>query len=126
MSESNITTNPSTNPSTTTNTSTSTNLPICFTYPKDEGYTVYTKSGCQYCDQVKSLFSKIISQVCMINCDLYLVDKRPEFLEWIGGLAEKEVKTFPMVFHKGKFVGGFRETQEHYDTLDAFSYIDSF
>lgn len=101
-----------------------TEAPIEFMEPRKKGYTVYAKTGCQYCTQVKSLLKTV--EFFIIDCDPYLVANREPFLEWMRNLAGKEVKTFPMVFHNGKFLGGFRETQEYYDTLDAFSYIDNF
>jgi hypothetical protein len=41
----------------------------------------------------------------------FLVSQKEEFLAFIAAKAGTSYKTFPMVFHNGKFVGGFTETR---------------
>jgi len=83
--------------------------------PLEKGFTIYTKRGCSYCTKVKSLL--IEKEICFleIDCDKYLIDDKEGFLSFIKERAKKEHKTFPIVFKDGKFIGGFTETQLHFD-----------
>jgi glutaredoxin len=88
-----------------------------FFKPTIYGYTIYTKSNCPYCTKVKDLLQNVEPQPIIINCDDYLSsnDTKEEFLDFIksinGGVAHR---TFPMVFYKGKFIGGFTDTEKCY------------
>lgn len=78
-----------------------------------QGFTVYSKSGCINClNVVKFLDSKFIKHKYVL-CDEELLEDREAFLvkmrEYAAG---KEVKQFPMVFHDGLFIGGYKETTE--------------
>jgi glutaredoxin len=83
-----------------------------FPYPKKDGFTIYTKSECKYCNMVKELLANNYQEFNTINCDTYLIENKTEFLSFILRLTTKEHKTFPMVFYQGKFVGGFTDTQD--------------
>lgn len=96
-----------------------------FIEPNKIGYTVYTKSNCIYCTNVKTLLSKV-SDLSLIDCDAYLLDQRDAFLEWIKTIVGKEYKTFPIVFYNGFFIGGFTETKEYYDSINSFAYLENF
>jgi hypothetical protein len=39
------------------------------------------------------------------------------FLSFITSLSNKEVKTFPIIFYDGKFIGGYNETKEFVEEL---------
>ena len=82
-----------------------------FVEPSQRGYTIYTKSGCTYCDMVKLLLDDEDIFYSVVNCDDYLKDDREKFLNFIAILAGKPYKTFPMVFYDDKFLGGFSETR---------------
>lgn len=84
-----------------------------FPSPFPSGYTIYSKSKCDYCVQVKTIIQKNHFSFEEINCDDYLLERKEEFLSFIHGLAQKEYRTFPMVFYNGQFVGGFNETKTH-------------
>jgi glutaredoxin len=94
--------------------------------PSKENYTIYSKSGCSYCVKAKQLLINESHEV--IDCDDYLIEDKPAFLEFMKGIIGKEYKTFPMIFDKqGKFVGGFTELKACYrpsindDFPDPFS-----
>lgn len=82
-------------------------------------YTVYTKSGCPFCDKVKQLLNK--EELDIIDCDRYIYENKEQFLEFIklmtGGISHK---TFPIVFYKGDFIGGFTETKTFYEKIQRF------
>jgi glutaredoxin len=81
-----------------------------FIAPFENGFTIYSKSGCPYCRKVKELLSEFEKEVTVVDCDDYLIECKDAFLEYIGELAGKEYKTFPIVFSAGKFVGGYTDT----------------
>jgi len=98
-----------------------------FELPKKNGYTIYSKSGCPNCSNIKVFLKdkKLIFNV--VDCDEYLIEAKMEFLEFIKNLAKKECKVFPIIFCDEKFVGGYNETKEYVDkTLLAFEEIFSF
>lgn len=72
------------------------------------GYTIYSKSQCNYCDKLKEK----MPDAYIINCDEYL-EEVDEFLDFIGTLTDKNPTTFPMVFHDGQFIGGYKEASNH-------------
>jgi glutaredoxin len=85
---------------------------IEYEYPNDECYTIYSKSGCPSCVGAKRLLQ--CENPAIVDCDEYLIENKPAFLEYIRLLIGREYKTFPMIFHKGKFVGGFTELKPYY------------
>lgn len=88
-----------------------------FIIPSTEGFTIYTKSNCPYCEKVKGLFLNTNPAPLYVNCDAYLNGGyRDAFLEWIGNYTVREHRTFPMVFLKGEFIGGFTETNQFMNT----------
>lgn len=90
-----------------------------FELPKKNGYTIYTKSGCTYCRKAKFLLEK--ENVTMIDCDEYLIEARSAFLDFIRSInGNIEYKTFPMIFHDGRFVGGYTELANYYAKETAF------
>jgi glutaredoxin len=90
-----------------------------FIKPSDTTYTIYTKSGCSFCGYVKEILESESPEI--VNCDDYLLNNRDEFLKFIKELAGVEHKTFPIIFHKSKFVGGLTETKIYYEKENAFS-----
>jgi glutaredoxin len=92
-----------------------------------KGFTIYSKSGCTFCIRVKLLIKEKGLIFNTINCDEYLLEDKPCFLEFIKQLANKEVNIFPMVFLDGKFIGGYNETKEYLDkTLLSFEEYATF
>lgn len=88
--------------------------------PLETGFTIYSKSGCSNCTKVKKLLLDKQIFFLDISCDEFLLEDKEGFLTFIKEKANKEWKTFPMVFKDGKFVGGFAEVQLHFDKLECF------
>ena len=99
---------------------------IDFFIPLESGFTIYSKSNCPYCIKVKKLLLDKQSFFVDISCDEYLLEDKEGFLSFIKERANKEYKTFPMVFKDRKFIGGFAETQLHFDKLLCFGGGDDF
>jgi len=78
-----------------------------FTNPSNEGYTIYSKSGCPFCDKAKMLLSD--ETVTLIDCDSYLINTKDEFLEFIKNISQKDHKTFPMIFKDAILIGGYSD-----------------
>jgi len=95
-----------------------------FFTPLETGFTIYSKSGCPNCTKVKKLLLDKQSFFVDISCDEYLLEDKEGFLSFIKERANKEYKTFPMVFYDGKFIGGFAEIKLHFDKLSCFSNDD--
>ena len=89
--------------------------------PATNNYTIYTKSGCPNCTKVKKFLESENKKPLIIDCDEWLIEDKPAFLEFIREKAGKECKTFPMVFYNGEFLGGFDETKIYKEKQDAFS-----
>jgi glutaredoxin len=88
--------------------------------PAADNYTIYTKSGCPNCTKVKKLLETGNKKPLIVDCDEWLIEDKPAFLEFIREKAGKECKTFPMIFHNGIFLGGFDETVRFKEKQDAF------
>jgi len=88
--------------------------------PFKTGFTVYSKSGCSNCTKVKKLLIEKKAFFVDIDCDDYIIEDKEKFLLFIKERANKEYKTFPMVFNDGNFVGGFTETQDYFNKLLTF------
>jgi len=92
-----------------------------FFAPLEIGFTIYTKRGCSYCTDVKKLLIEKDTCFLEIDCDKYLMDDKEGFLTFIKERANKEHRTFPIVFKNGKFIGGFTETKLHFDKCLSFN-----
>lgn len=86
-------------------------LPI----PRKQGYTVYSKSGCNYCSKAKSLLEEQGCEYILVDCDPFLSgepERKTQFLERMGQLIGKPYRTFPMIFKDALFLGGFQELEK--------------
>jgi len=91
---------------------------IEFEKPMDTCYTVYSKSGCPNCKKVKDLLTTQHITFTIIDCDEYLIETKPEFLQFIQELTSQEWKTFPIIFNSnGQFIGGFIDTKLYLENL---------
>jgi glutaredoxin len=88
--------------------------------PSSDGYTIYSKSGCPFCVKAKKLLTSENPEPIVVDCDEYLLENKVDFLNFIKSLTNTDHKTFPMIFHKGTFIGGFTETKQYYEKTSAF------
>jgi len=72
--------------------------------------TVFGKKGCLYCKKAKDWLSANGDEFVYIDCTEYTIQK-PKFFEHINGIptVDREVKTFPIIFMKDRFIGGFSD-----------------
>ena len=84
-----------------------------FQKPSDSEFTVYSKSGCNYCLKVKTLLRDSNQLFNIIDCDDYIIEDKTKFLLFIETLSKREIKQFPIIFHKGNIIGGFNETFQY-------------
>jgi glutaredoxin len=88
-----------------------------FEKPLKSGFTIYSKSGCPNCTKAKALLQSKNLLFEVIDCDEYIIENKETFLSFIISLTNKEVKTFPIIFYDGKFVGGYNEVKFVDDTF---------
>ena len=95
--------------------------------PYEKDFTIYTKSGCKFCTEVKKLLKLNKLEYQIIDCDEYLLDNKQQFLDFIETISGQKVKTFPIVFNNRKFIGGYIETDKFILSNNMSSLIeDSF
>ena len=87
--------------------------------PSKRGYTIYTKTGCSYCKYAKQLLQNENPAVLMVDCDEYLLTDKEVFLEEMVKYTHISHRTFPMIFYKGLFIGGFTELKTSYELKTA-------
>lgn len=80
--------------------------------PVKKGFTIYSKSGCMNCSTLKRLLKNNNFLFVEINCDDYLIEFKKDFLNFIKNISKTDMKTFPIVFYDGNFIGGFSETSQ--------------
>lgn len=88
-----------------------------FELPSQQNFTIYSKSGCINCRKVKDLLKKNNIEYEIIDCDDYLLEDKDTFLLFIQSYSVTNWKSFPMVFHDGKFIGGYDETVKYLDKI---------
>ena len=94
---------------------------MIFFAPLEIGFTIYSKSGCSYCTDVKKLLLDKQIFFVDVDCDKYLIEDKERFLSFIKEKANKDHRTFPIVFKDGKFIGGFTETKLQFDKCLCFN-----
>jgi len=82
-----------------------------FETPSQTKYTIYSKSGCPNCTKAKKLIENEKPEI--IDCDEYLIEDKQSFLEFMEFLIGKDYRIFPMIFHKGAFIGGYKELEQY-------------
>ena len=83
-----------------------------------DGYTILTKDGCEWCTKAKEL----VPQAHFIPCDNLLKD-RDSFFAHVDQLTGQEYRTFPMVFYDKEFVGGNKEVKYKIDSELTFGAV---
>lgn len=96
-----------------------------FTEPLQNGFTIYSKSGCHNCSKIKKMLTDKNIFFIEVNCDEYLIEEKVNFLFFIekkiGSLYSAfPYSTFPIVFYDGKFIGGYIETSKYINELLLF------
>jgi glutaredoxin len=87
--------------------------------PLDEGYTIYSKSGCGFCKKIKKLLLEKNIFFLDVQCDEFLLKDKEKFLLFISEKAQKEYKSFPMIFYNGEFVGGYNEVKSNIEKSEV-------
>ena len=89
--------------------------------PISQGYTIYTKQDCFYCDNIKKILEEKKDDVFFIPCDDMITNDRDAFLRHMDSLTGVEHRTFPFVFHNGVFIGGCDATIEYLEKQLSFT-----
>jgi glutaredoxin len=87
--------------------------------PLDEGYTIYSKSGCINCTRIKQFLKQKNIFFIEVQCDELLFKDKKQFLLIISEMAKKECTTFPMIFCNGEFVGGYNEVKTNIEKSEV-------
>lgn len=91
--------------------------------------TVYSKSGCPFCEKIKNYLVEKQFLFTVIDCDAFVSNSEDKivFLDFIRQIASqrqpsvrKEHKTFPMVFDESIFMGGYTESVKYLDNILEF------
>ena len=90
---------------------------MMFELPSEQKFTIYSKSGCINCRKVKDLLKNNSIEYEIVDCDDYLLEDKENFLLFIKSYSVSSCKSFPMVFHNSKFIGGYDETVKYLDKI---------
>jgi glutaredoxin len=88
--------------------------------PLDNQFTIYSKSGCPNCKNVKLFLQEKNAQFTIIDCDEFILEDKLAFLLFIQKMTGKESTYFPIVFDNKIFVGDFRDTIKHFENILDF------
>jgi glutaredoxin len=88
--------------------------------PKKGELTIYSKSGCPNCTNVKKLLKEKQVKFTVVDCDDFILENKEAFLNYIHTLSGKQQKTFPMIFDGHVFIGGYKETETYLEKLLDF------
>ena len=85
-----------------------------FILPSETGFTIYSKSGCPNCRNIKNLLEKKNIAFTTVDCDDYLLFERDNFLLFIKEISKtSDIKLlFPILFKDGSFIGGYVEAEK--------------
>lgn len=75
-------------------------------------YTIFTKSQCKYCSDIKILMDRENEDVEYILCDEMINTNRECFIKSIKQIINVENVTFPIVFYQGEYIGGYDDYKE--------------
>ena len=94
-------------------------MEIVIEEPLNEGYTIYSKSGCINCNKLKKIFKEKRIGFVEVQCDEYLIENKDFFLSFIKQKTQKEFNVFPMIFYNANFIGGYSETKENIEKSEV-------
>jgi len=90
---------------------------MTFGKPSNNGFTIYSKSGCYNCLKVKLLLEENNALFNVVDCDEYIIENKNNFLLFINELSDKNITVFPIVFYYSYFIGSYTETKKFLDEL---------
>ena len=79
-----------------------------FSLPTENGYFMYSKSGCKFCRMAKEL----LPDVTVVNVDEHIETDKAKCLD------QNISRTFPVVFFNEIFIGGYTESKEHLSMME--------
>ena len=79
-------------------------------------FTIYSINSCPYCINAIELLSN--DRYIIIKCDDYKKNNRNEFLDFMDKITLVKHRTFPMIFHETKFIGGFTDLKIYHKKLN--------
>jgi glutaredoxin len=94
-----------------------------YEYPNAFFFTIYSKSGCTFCTKAKNELNQNELTYNIIDCDDYLIEDRSGFLQWMETLTHEPVKTFPIIFYKGIYIGGYDKLLIEIEKINSFKNI---
>lgn len=92
-----------------------------------DGFTIYCKSNCKLCVYAKELLDEKSYFYKSVCCDEYLETNKALFLNTIKPLCgDRNHTTFPFIFFKNSFIGGFKELHSYIENKDIFLFNNDF
>lgn len=88
-----------------------------FLKPVENGFTVYSKSGCKNCIKIKHFLSSQNISFTIVECDDYIIEKKEDFIFFINNLTNNKYRQFPVIFNNGIFIGEYSETINYCNKL---------
>ena len=90
-----------------------------FPLPEPKHYTVYGLSYCPYTGKTEQLLKKLKRKFKLI-----IVDNNTSFfrkgLNRIGGYKKRDNRTFPVIFHKQSYIGGYDNLNKYLLTFKVY------
>ena len=83
--------------------------------------TIYSKSGCTKCRQMKQYLKEKKLPSKIVDCDDYLLENRDKFLQFMALYTDVEPLTFPIVFYDGAYIGGYQEAVVFLEKIISFA-----
>lgn len=73
--------------------------------PQNKGFTIYTKSNCPRCSEVKELLYNDENKI-FVDCDGYLNNKESfkNIMFNYMNVNERKILYFPVVFYNGEYI----------------------
>lgn len=87
----------------------------------DVEYIIYTITGCEYCRKVKELLQHNSKSFNDVNCDEQLLNNKTQIFYLVEHETGQKWSTFPIVYRKQKFIGGYTETANYIEMEKRFS-----
>ena len=79
--------------------------------PNETEWVIYTKAGCPYCSKAMELLKSQNSSAQVTKFEMTSSNKQSVYT-LIDSLTSS-YRYYPIIFHKGKFVGGFSDLKKY-------------